>query len=122
MRISDWSSDVCSSDLPGKVLAALVATMIGALSMAISSVVVNEATGFQPSEFPYTVAFLAPLTVGYILVFSPIIAFVVVQTVILFHGLISIWPRDHRVRRDVNRLSVQTFSQIVHLINLFSPV
>src|SRR3546814_18582867 len=92
MRISDWSSDVCSSDLillalgillegyrladkglatrPGKVLAALVATMIGALSMAISSVVVNEATGFPPSEFPYTVAFLAPLTAGYILVFS----------------------------------------------------
>src|SRR3546814_1061386 len=78
MRISDWSSDVCSSDLglatrPGKVLAALVATMIGALSMAISSVVVNEATGFPPSEFPYTVAFLAPLTAGYILVFSTII-------------------------------------------------
>src|SRR3546814_16832672 len=43
---------------PGKVLAALVATMIGALSMANSSVVVNEATGFPPREFPYTVAFM----------------------------------------------------------------
>src|SRR3546814_12519172 len=73
--------------------------MCGALSMAISSVVVNEATGFPPSEFPYTVAFLAPLTAGYILVFSTIIAFVFVPTVILFTGLISIWPMDRREDR-----------------------
>src|SRR3546814_1253 len=77
MRISDWSSDVCSSDL---------------------------------------------LTAGYILVFSTIIAFVVVPTVILFTGLISIWPLDRRDRREVDRISVQTFVRLVAAIILFSLV
>src|SRR3546814_13698272 len=93
--------------------------MIGALSMAISSVVGNEATGFPPSEFPYTVAFLAPLTAGYILVFSTIIAFVVVPTVILFTGLISIWPLDRRDRRQVDFISVQSFLRLFAVIFLF---
>jgi hypothetical protein len=57
---------------PGKLLGALMATMVGALAMGLSSVVANEATGLDPSYLPYTVTFLAPLTAGYILLVATV--------------------------------------------------
>jgi len=74
----------------GKSVAALTATMIVALSMGISSVIVNDTTGFSPSDFPYTVAFLAPLTAGYIILFSILAMFLVALVAIVGLGMFSI--------------------------------
>lgn len=76
--------------VPGKFVAALIATMIGALSMGISSAIVNETTGFSPGDFPYTVAFLAPFTAGYIILFSILAMFVVALVAIVGFGMFSI--------------------------------
>lgn len=54
----------------GKLLAAGGAAMMGALAMGIASVIVNDTTGFPPSDFPLTTAFVAPLTAGYIALLS----------------------------------------------------
>lgn len=51
----------------GKLVGVLLGTMVGAASMALSSGIVNEATGLDPSNLPYAVTFMAPLTAGYLL-------------------------------------------------------
>ena len=51
----------------GKLLGALLATMVASSSMAMSSVIFNAATGLDPANFSYVVAFIAPLTAGYLL-------------------------------------------------------
>ena len=51
----------------GKLLGALLATMVASSSMALSSVIFNAATGMDPANFSYVVAFIAPLTAGYLL-------------------------------------------------------
>src|SRR3546814_11849852 len=60
MRISDWSSDVCSSDLPGSfdvmvtenmygdILSDLAADLMGGLGMAPSGDIGAERAVFQP--------------------------------------------------------------------------
>ncbi|MBN8715055.1 MAG: hypothetical protein J0H50_14020 [Xanthomonadales bacterium] len=81
-------ADKALATRPGKILAALVATMIGALSMAIASGIVNRATGFPPGEFPYTVTFLAPLTAGYIILLATTVMFIVAPMSILMGGVV----------------------------------
>lgn len=51
----------------GKLLGALLGTMVASSSMALSSVIFNTATGLDPANFSYVVAFIAPLTAGYLL-------------------------------------------------------
>lgn len=50
----------------GKLGGALLATIVASFSMGLSSVIINEATGIDPSHLSYAVAFLAPLTAGYV--------------------------------------------------------
>lgn len=51
----------------GKLVSFLGGTMVGAVAMAMAQVIVNDATGIDPGHFPLTVAFLAPLTAGYLI-------------------------------------------------------
>lgn len=50
----------------GKLVGLLIGTMVAATAMGLSSQLINSATGLDPSTFPYAVAFLAPLTAGYL--------------------------------------------------------
>lgn len=54
----------------GKLGGLLVATMVGALAMAMAAQTINDGTGLDPSTVPYAVTFLAPLTAGYLILFS----------------------------------------------------
>lgn len=106
---------------PGKVVAALVATMIGVLAMGISSVIVNEATGFPPGEFPYTVTFLAPLTAGYIILFVTIFLFIVALLVILAASLISIWGA-RKIKGEAERPPMLMLARTTAAVVLFALV
>jgi hypothetical protein len=106
---------------PGKIVAALVATMIGALAMGISSVIVNEATGFPPGEFPYTVTFLAPLTAGYIILFATMFLFVVALFVVLAASLISMW-QARKIKGEVERLPMLMLARMTAAVVLFALV
>src|SRR3546814_4023234 len=44
MRISDWSSDVCSSDLPEKGMSTGAKTALGILGAIVIGTVIHEAT------------------------------------------------------------------------------
>lgn len=61
VAVAAWESPM------GKLLGLLLGMMIGAASMALSSDIVNEATGLDPSNLSYAVTFMAPLTAGYLL-------------------------------------------------------
>lgn len=104
---------------PGKIVAALLATMVGALSMGIASVIVNGATGFPPGEFPYTVAFLAPLTAGHVVLFITIVMFIVAPVVILASGLVSIWKALSQREGKIDRAYARMFMRLVAAITLF---
>ncbi|MDH5835318.1 hypothetical protein [Luteimonas kalidii] len=107
---------------PGKILAALVATMIGALSMGMSSVIINQATGFPPSEFPYTVAFLAPLTAGHVILLLTVLLFIVASVLILASGTVSIWQALRQPDRKVDREYIQMMTRLLAAITLFSLI
>lgn len=51
----------------GKLVSLLGGTMVAAVAMALAQLIVNDATGMDPGHFPLTVAFLAPLTAGYLI-------------------------------------------------------
>lgn len=104
---------------PGKVVAALIATMIGSLSMGISSVIVNQATGFPPSEFPYTVTFLAPLTAGHVILLMTVVLFILVPVVILAMGTMSIWQALFQPGRRIDREYIQMMARLMAAITLF---
>lgn len=74
----------------GKVLVAGVAAMMGALTVGIASTIVNDTTGFPPSEFPLTTTFLAPLTAGYIALLLIFAMFFVSIAVSVGLGLFSV--------------------------------
>lgn len=115
-------ADKALATRPGKVLAALVATMVGALAMGISSVLVNLATGFPPSEFPYTVTFLAPLTAGYLLLLATIVLFVVAPVSILAIGAVSLWQSRRKPRRETDGELMRMGVRLVAAITLLSLV
>lgn len=105
--------------LPGKLVAALLATMIGALSMGISSVIFNQATGFPPSEFPYTVTFLAPLTAGHVILLLTIVLFIVAPVIILALGAVSIWQALGSPERKVDREYIHMMVRLLAATTLF---
>lgn len=114
--------NTCLATSVGKVAGALVATMVGALSIGISSVIVNQATGFSPSDFPYTVAFLAPLTAGHVLLLLTVVMFIVAPVVIMLLGVVSMW---RRFRGGAKRLEVEYAKMLLRLfsaITLFSLI
>lgn len=102
----------------GKSVGALVATMIVALSMGISSVIVNDTTGFSPSDFPYTVAFLAPLTAGYIILLSILAMFVVALVAIVSFGMFSICKTLCVGGAQVEGESAKMFARLMAAITL----
>lgn len=114
-------ADKALATRPGKVVAALVATMIGALAMGISSVIVNEATGFQPGEFPYTVTFLAPLTAGYIVLFVTIFLFIAALLLILAASLISMWGA-RKIKGEAERQPMLMLARTAAAVVLFALV
>ena len=115
-------ADKALATRPGRVLAALAATMIGALSMGISSVLVNLATGFPPNEFPYTVTLLAPLTAGYLLLLVTIVLFVVAPVSILAIGVVSQWRSRHQTRRKTDGELMRMGVRVVAAITLLTLV
>jgi hypothetical protein len=62
-KLIDWLWD---SKL-GKLGGILLGTMVASIAMAMAQVIVNDATGIDPGHFPLTVAFIAPLTAGYLI-------------------------------------------------------
>jgi hypothetical protein len=58
--------DHWSEKKPVKLLGLLGLAIGIAFSTALSSVIINEATGLNPGDFPLAVAFVAPFTAGYI--------------------------------------------------------
>src|SRR3546814_2136288 len=58
MRISDWSSDVCSSDLPGGIAAVRLRTGASARDMArLMDMLGNLALGIGVALTPYNLSF-----------------------------------------------------------------
>lgn len=102
----------------GKSVGALVATMIVALSMGISSAIVNETTGFSPSDFPYTVAFLAPLTAGYIILLSVLALFVASLVAIMGFGMFSICKALRAGGSHIEGESAKLFARLMAAITL----
>src|SRR3546814_2784845 len=64
MRISDWSSDVCSSDLPGDPFAQAGILLYGLLIIGLGAMFVRLPTGFLPEEDQGTIIALVQLPAG----------------------------------------------------------
>ena len=86
--------------VPGKLLGALLITMVGALAMGLSSVIVNYVTGLEPSSFPYTVTFLAPLTAGFLLLMATFVVAIVGLLAILGAGIVTSLPLSSQSARE----------------------
>lgn len=112
----------CLATSVGKVAGALVATMIGALSMGISSVIVNQATGFSPGDFPYTVTFLAPLTAGHVILLLTVVMFILAPVVIMLLGVISMWRRYRGGSKYLEVEYVKMLLRLFSAITLFSLI
>lgn len=69
--------------LPGKLIAALLATCVGAVSAGLASQVINESTGLDPTQLDYAVAFLAPLTAGFMIT-AVVVGLTVIAMVMFF--------------------------------------
>ena len=72
----------------GKIVGTLGATMVVAVSMALASVTVKEATGIDPEHLSYAVTFLAPLMAGFLLTAGTML---VVVGVFVWFVIESVW-------------------------------
>lgn len=106
--------------LPGKLMAALLATCVGAVSAGLASQVINEATGLDPSELDYAVAFLAPLTAGFMIT-AFVVTLAVIASIWFFlrsatSGLFGWFYKDRK--KDVEEIERETlrFSGVLGLL------
>lgn len=104
----------------GQLFAALVATCVGAVSMGLAGQVVNQATGLDPTQFDYVIAFLAPLTAGFLLTaLSVVITFVVLVWFVIKSGTVGIlgWSKPDR-----DRASSEVEQGVLRLAGVFALV
>jgi hypothetical protein len=87
---------------PGKLIGALVATVVAAIAMGLASVCVNEATGLDPSHFPYAVAFLAPWTAGYILLLATVVVSLLAMLAFAIYSLL-LWIPAFTPEREAEK-------------------
>lgn len=104
----------------GKLVATLLATMISALAMGISSVIVNDTTGFSPADFPFTMGFLAPFTAGYIALFSILAMLQVALVAIVGLGLFSICKGLCAGGTQIEGESAKMFARLMAAITLLA--
>lgn len=104
----------------GKLVATLLATMTSALAMGISSVIVNDTTGFSPADFPFTMAFLAPFTAGYIALFSILAMFLAALVAIAGFGLFSICKGLCAGGTEMEGESAKMFARLMAAITLLT--
>lgn len=104
----------------GKLAGALLATMIASSSMALSSVTFNAATGLDPASFAYAVAFIAPLTAGYLItvgimgVVVVFFAWSILYTIVGFF-LAHFGGRKHSHRFDADKV-------VIRMVGVFALV
>ena len=104
----------------GKLVATLLATMISALAMGISSVIVNDTTGFSPADFPFTMGFLAPFTAGYIAFFSILSVLLAALVAIVGLGLFAICKGLCVGGTQVEEGSAKMFARLMAAITLLA--
>lgn len=104
----------------GRLAATLLATMISALAMGISSVIVNDTTGFSPADFPFTMGFLAPFTAGYITLFAILAMLLIALIVIVGLGLFSTCKALCAGGTQVEGASAKMFARLMAAFTLLA--
>ncbi|ALJ26984.1 TPA: hypothetical protein RNT09_002632 [Stenotrophomonas maltophilia] len=102
----------------GKIVGTLGATMVVAVSMALASVTVKEATGIDPEHLSYAVTFLAPLMAGFLLTAGTML---VVVGVFVWFVIESVWGvLRWRFGSGTDAKPVNTDKVLIRLVGVFA--
>ena len=102
----------------GKIVGTLGATMVVAVSMALASVTVKEATGIDPEHLSYAVTFLAPLMAGFLLTAGTML---VVVGVFVWFVIESVWGvLRRRPGSGTDAKPVNTDKVLIRLVGVFA--
>lgn len=105
----------------GKVAATFVLALAIALANGVAQVVINNATGFDPSYFSGTRAFVTPLTVLYFVLFGSLLLFVVGALAVLivaFYDSAKLWV----LKRHSPELKMQEAKLLGHFLRFIGVV
>ena len=112
--------------LPGKVIAAILATCLGAIAAGLANRVINESTGLNPSELDFAVTFLAPLAAGLMLTALTVVVSVIGLLCFLARSAATAvfgWFRPDRTKEaDAIERETLRFSGVLGLLVLGTVV